>query len=63
MAETPEARDACPMFIDYLRIAKQTELKPHNRLQRRGIIVTMIIQRAVFLQRQVVEVLGEQDRR
>ncbi len=49
------------MFIDYLRIAKQTELKPHNRLQRRGIIVTMIIQIAVFLQRQAVEVLGEQD--
>jgi hypothetical protein len=36
------------MFIDYLRIAKQTELKPHNRLQRRGIIVTMTIQIAVF---------------
>jgi hypothetical protein len=51
------------MFIDYLHIAKQAELKPQNRLQRRDMFMTVIIPRVeCFTASRGCEVLGEHDR-
>jgi hypothetical protein len=42
------------MFIDYLRIAKQAELNPQNRLKRHDMFLTVIIPKSNSLPRHAV---------